>query len=162
MGLTLDRHMKQMQLWSGIVYATCPSEEYIDVVALPWFERIGPERAAQYGVVGLNELGVPGVLAQVMNCYFRWLQMEEDQNGMSAMLDVFRDSLGFAVLTAIVAGRDPEEMARWECWDENVHPSIWYGYLKNVWDNGSSDHAMAAEFALAFSMFRATARRRAI
>lgn len=154
--LSLDLELEQIGVWGEVVAARCPNDEFLEEVADPWFTHIGPTRARQYGVLGLNELGVPGVLAQVFNCYFRWQNMELVKAPLYAMHDVMRDTVGFATLTGIVSGVDPWKM-RWWQWDAG-EPGQWYRRLKGVWteDWGGDTRQTEWSWALAVAQFNQT------
>jgi hypothetical protein len=84
---------------------------FAEVVAIPWFKKIAPERSAAYGIEGLLRFGQVGVFYQIANCYYRWkTYMEKNGSRAVAIADTLRDMFGYSILMAAVESIKPTDV----------------------------------------------------
>lgn len=159
--LTLERLLEEVDLWHGEFTASYPDQGFINTIANPWFEDIAPDRARAYGVMGLNELGEKGVVAQLFNCYLRWKTAEDGEDWWGIHWDNFRDAFGYAVLMAVVNGVSPLEAQGWpwERWAESS-PMFQYEVLKKeAWLSSRYGTVAEDSFKLALGMYEVSKKR---
>jgi hypothetical protein len=160
--LTVEGNDQEIRNWTGaFVQHVDESDPFRVDIAVPWFMIVGPERNRQYGVRGLNEMGSRGVLAQVMNCYFRWETLENNYTRWDEMRDVIIDAFGYSVLMGMVMKSNPEYI--FSPWPNGIRFSMEYNYrwLRSTWLYGpvSGDGAVDRCFDLARGMYLATKER---
>jgi hypothetical protein len=120
-------------------------------IAVPWFDKIAPVKAREYGVECWLRLGAKGLIADTSACHYRWRSLRE-QGGLGDSSDVLLDAFGYAVMLNVVLGR---ETADWVVVGLDIKPeSDNETVIRKAWDG--DDYSAVGDLVLrqAFNQWR--------
>jgi hypothetical protein len=149
--MTLQEYLGKVAQWRKVKFGYRENAEHYrkinyefeDFITGYWFSDIAPVKAEEYGIECWERLGARALVVDINACFYRWKRlMELGRYKSDAMLNVLRDTFGYAVILAICLGQEPPSMMYFgleqpkvindrlieRCWEQGGDPSPWDGF----------------------------------
>lgn len=155
MAMTLEDYLDKLGEWQRHVVRTCEDEEFVNLIAWPWFSHIAPDRALAYGIETLNRFGTRGVMAQIINCVERYKRIRDEQYVLAKGRDTYIDTFGYAVIMAITNGELPNAV-NWpaDVWKKHDPIAVYEEMIVDLWWPGKGHiDAGTKALSLAYGMW---------
>lgn len=115
---SLDAYLYEIRVRQVEYRKHYPLNFWVDV-AEPWFTRIGPPKARQYGFEAFLKFGPKAHIVDICGCYYRWKNMAKAGVRLydHDMMNALRDGFGYGVILSVMTGHLPD-------WESLLEPPL--------------------------------------